>query len=314
MKIYLAPMEGLADVHLRQLIAQTGGYDMVFTEFVRVVDQLLPEHVFLRQAPELDNQGYTRCRTPVRVQLLGNHPDALAANANRACEMGSHGIDLNFGCPSKTVNASKGGAILLKEPETIYRVVKNVREQMPTDQPLSAKMRLGFDDESTMWECAQAISEAGANEIIVHARTRSQGYKPPAYWHKAEDFEHTLQIPLTINGEIWTPDDAKRATAEANCQSLMLGRGAIRNPFLAQEIKNPERAAALWTDIAPLILEFWDSIVGSMSPRYCSGRLKQWLSYLRESYVQAEDLFSVIRKSTEVEDITILLKREIEGI
>src|SRR5690606_31435498 len=127
MRIVLAPMEGLADVHLRRLITAQGGFDWVVSEFVRVLDHLYPDRVFLSRCPELLNGGRTQSGTPLRVQLLGNHLDAMAANAQRAVELGSYGIDLNFGCPSKTVNRHRGGAVLLQEPETLYQIVHAVR-------------------------------------------------------------------------------------------------------------------------------------------------------------------------------------------
>lgn len=301
-------MEGLADHFLRKLITQCGGYDLVISEFVRVVDQRLPKRVFLDQVPELNQNGQTESGTPVRVQLLGNHPDALAANAQRAIELGSQGLDLNFGCPSKTVNASKGGAVLLNEPETIHAVVHAVRQALPADQPLSAKMRLGFDDTSRMWECAQAIRDGGANEIIVHARTKQQGYTPPAYWHLPARFEQVLGIPMVINGEIWVPEDADRALSESNSGAIMLGRGAIRNPWLANDIRSAKTTSAPWSEVQPLVMQFWDEIITQMSPRYCSGRLKQWLNHLKSNYDEADRLFTEVRRLTAIRDITRVLE------
>ena len=95
MRVILAPMQGVLDPFVRQLLTEVNEYDLCITEFVRVVDQLLPEKVFYRLCPELKNQGFTPSKTPVRVQLLGQHPNCLAENANRAIELGSHGIDLN---------------------------------------------------------------------------------------------------------------------------------------------------------------------------------------------------------------------------
>src|SRR5688572_3627358 len=141
MRIILAPMEGLADVHLRRLITAQGGFDWVVSEFVRVVDRPYPYRVFHNICPELLRVGRTESGTPVRVQLLGNHLESMASNARRAIALGSHGIDINFGCPSKTVNRSMGGAILLKEPDTLYRVVNAVRAALPKQVIVSAKMR-----------------------------------------------------------------------------------------------------------------------------------------------------------------------------
>lgn len=302
-------MEGLADVYLRKLLTDAGGFDLVITEFVRVVDQGLPERTFLRQIPELQNHGKTASGTPVRVQLLGNHSQALAENAITACKLGSNGIDLNFGCPSKTVNKSRGGAILLKEPETIYRAVKAVRSALPPEQTVSAKMRLGYDDTSLMWDCAYAIRDGGANEVTVHARTKTQGYTPPAYWSSVSDFEEKLGIPVIINGEIWTPEDAERAMNASNTQSIMLGRGAVRNPLLAKQIKSASELKIAWDEVLPYVKSFWQMICEQMSPRYCSGRLKQWLNHLRETHDEADRIYQQIRTEKDIVKISRLLNK-----
>lgn len=302
MKIYLAPMEGLADYFLRKVISAQGGYDLVVTEFIRVVDQKLPKRVFFDAVPELLTGSRTEAGTPVRIQLLGNHPEALAENALRACELGSFGIDLNFGCPSKTVNSSKGGAVLLDEPETIYRIVQQVRSAVPSNIPLSAKMRLGYNDEVKTEECAWAIKNGGADEIVIHARTKKQGYTPPAHWHKVTNYEQMLGIPLIINGEIWTAEDAVRATTTTKCNAIMLGRGAVQNPFLASQIKTGSRTKD-WNLLEPLVLEFWDEVRSTMSARYSAGRLKQWLKHLKQQHSEAEELFTKIREITKPEEI-----------
>ena len=158
MKIVLAPMEGVVDHLMREMLTQIGGYDLCITEFVRVVDQKLPARVFTRLCPELLQGGKTRAGTPVRVQLLGQEPHWLAENAARAVELGSPGVDLNFGCPAKAVNKSRGGAVLLKETETLYRIVKAVRDAVPAQFPVSAKIRLGYDDTSLALDNAKAIA------------------------------------------------------------------------------------------------------------------------------------------------------------
>ncbi len=147
---------------------------------------------------------------PVRVQLLGQPPQWLAENAQTAIELGSPGVDLNFGCPAKTVNKSKGGAVLLKETQTLYDIVKAVRDAVPAEIPVSAKIRLGFEDKSLAIENAIAITEAGASELVVHARTKTEGYKPPAYWDWIAEIKQHTDIPLVANGESWNAEDAKR--------------------------------------------------------------------------------------------------------
>ena len=180
MRLFLAPMEGLADALMRELLTRVGGYDLCVTEFVRVTDTLLPERTFLRLSPELENGGKTSSGVPVRVQLLGNDPAALSENAAKVAELGAPGVDLNFGCPAPTVNRHRGGAVLLEEPEVIRAIVGAVRRAVPADVPVTAKMRLGLNDTGRALECAQAIEAAGADELIVHARTKVDAYRHPA--------------------------------------------------------------------------------------------------------------------------------------
>ena len=200
-------MEGVTDWVMRDLLTSIGGIDHCVTEFLRVTNQLHPFSVFEKNCPELKTGSKTRAGTPVFIQLLGGQPGPLAANAVRAAELGALGIDLNFGCPAKTVNRHDGGAILLKSSERIYSIVKAVRAAVPAEIPVTAKIRLGFDDPSACLENAKAIEEAGAAWLTVHCRTKTDGYKPPAFWEWISRIQEKTNIRLVTNGEIWTPTD-----------------------------------------------------------------------------------------------------------
>ena len=184
MKLLLAPMEGLIDHSLRDVLTRAGGVDRCVSEFIRVTDQLLPARVFLRLMPELAHGSRTAAGTPVRAQLLGSDAACLADNAARLAALGAEGVDLNFGCPAPTVNRHRGGAVLLDEPDLVHAIVAAVRRAVPASLPVSAKMRLGHRDESLMLDNARAIAAAGACELVVHARTKAHGYRPPAYWER----------------------------------------------------------------------------------------------------------------------------------
>lgn len=307
MRLILAPMEGLADVYLRRLITAQGGFDRVVSEFVRVVDQLLPESVFYNVCPELLQGGRTDSGTPVRVQLLGNHLEALAANAQRAIDLGSDGIDLNFGCPSKTVNRSQGGAVLLREPDTLFQVVKAVREALPAPIVVSAKMRLGYDDTELMLDNARAIEEAGATELTVHARTRAQGYAPPAHWHELARIRSAISIPLIANGDVWTPADYQSCSQIAGTADIMLGRGAIRHPDLARRIRQNAETPLGWPLLSQLISQFWSEVRADMPEKYCAGRLKQWLNHLRVAHPGAERLWQGVRAERSIQALDALI-------
>lgn len=304
-------MEGVVDHLMRDMLSHIGGFDMCVTEFVRIVDQLLPPRVFKRLCPELDNQGCTPVGTPVRVQLLGQSPQWLAENAVRAVELGSHGIDLNFGCPAKTVNKSKGGAVLLKETETLYHILKEVRAAVPREYPVTAKMRLGFEDKSLAIDNARALEAGGADSIVVHARTKVEGYKPPAYWDWIAKIKQALAIPVIANGEVWTYEDAKQCLAQSQCDDIMIGRGALAMPNLARVIKGEQQPMA-WGEVLQLLIRYSGYELYGTKGKYFPNRIKQWLKYLLLQYPQAQQLFAVVRTLRTADEIISCLNTAAE--
>ena len=298
MPIILAPMEGLLDFTLRDVLTRVGGIDRCVAEFIRVTGTLLPERVFYRVVPELHNGGRTPAGVPVRAQLMGSDPVCLAENAARLAGLGPAGIDLNFGCPAKIVNRHGGGAALLVDPELIGRIVGAVRRAVPAQVPVSAKMRLGFNDDSLALDCAHAITDNGASELVVHARTKSDGYRPPAYWERIAPIRAAVRIPVIANGEIWTVAEALRARELSGCDTLMLGRGMVSDPGLALAIVADARGASAelcWAELQPLLAAFWTLVSGHIEPRARAGRLKQWLNYLRRRHPQAQAVYEAVR-------------------
>lgn len=307
-KVVLAPMEGVADALMRHLLTSVNNYDFCITEFLRIVDQLLPERCFYKVCPELTQQGYTQSKTPLRMQLLGQEPNWMAENAVRAIELGSHGVDLNFGCPAKTVNKNRGGAVLLKSPEDIYRIVSKVKEALGNDVVLSAKIRLGFDDASLLDEIVSAITSANADQLTIHARTKADGYRPPAYWHFIGDIVKKYPIEIFANGEIWSLADANRCIAESLTPNLMLGRGALALPNLAAVIKD-EQQSMPWVQLCSLLRKYSELELTGDKSFYFSSRLKQWLRYLKIQYPQAQQLFNDIKVLKDKEQILALLDK-----
>lgn len=302
-------MEGVIDHHMRYLLDDLGGIDLCVTEFIRVSKTLLPSHVFLSACPELtplaervDTEGseYGSSNT-TRVQLLGSDPGLTALNAQRAAELGATAIDLNFGCPAKTVNRSYGGARLLDETELLYDIVKATREHVPSTTLVTAKIRLGYEDRSSYLRNAIAIAEAGAGELIVHARSKADGYKPPAYWGYIKEIQQQLDIPVIANGEIWTLEDYIACREQSGCDSVMLGRGLLARPDLGLAIKAYLRGDDYqyleWPQIAALALKLLRLTQAYYQPKHIGNRIKQWLFYLMRSYPQAGTLFENIKRS-----------------
>jgi tRNA-dihydrouridine synthase C len=255
---------------------------------------------------------------PVRPQLLGSDAACLADNAARLATLGPAGIDLNFGCPARIVNRHGGGAALLKDPEQLHHIVATVRRAMPAGTVLSAKMRLGFDDDARAEDCARAIAAGGADELVVHARTKAQGYRPPAYWERIADVCAAVDIPVVANGEIWTVDDARRCIEASGCSNLMLGRGIVADPGLALAILADQDADASahrpgWLDLQPFLLYFWQLNLAHIEPRARAGRMKQWLNFLRRVYPEAEHAFAALRTVGDARVMQAWLDQHLDG-
>ena len=315
MQLLLAPMEGLLDFVLRDVLTRVGGSDRCVSEFIRVTGRLIPDHVFYRYIPELHNGCRTLSGVPVRPQLLGSDPESLAENAARLAQLGPFGVDLNFGCPAKVVNRHGGGASLLREPDRIGRIVEAVRRAVPADMIVSTKMRLGYDDDSLAIDCAQAMAGGGSCELVVHARTKADGYRPPAYWERIPAIRDAVNIPVIANGEIWTVDDALRCRRESGCDDLMIGRGIVADPGLALAIRSvdaghPPSVIVEWKDLGQHIIRFWQMVCADLEPAQRAGRLKQWLNLMRRRFPEAEDAFNHVRTMRNQRDITAWLKTQ----
>ena len=306
MRIMLAPMEGVVDHEMRAVLTQLGGYDRCVTEFIRVNEQLLPDKLFLRFAPELTQGGTTPSGIPVYIQLLGSSPKFMALNAQRAENLEPKGIDLNFGCPSKTVNKNNGGSALLREPDRIGSIVAAVRNSVSSNIPVTAKVRLGFSNHDLLEDIVDNIIESGADEICIHARTREDRYKPPAYWSSVKKVAESCPIPIIINGEIWTIEEAQRAREESSCDDIMIGRGALSCPDLAVNIKANEQSTPYqfnsWAETLRVMIEYLHRSENK-HPKFISNRTKQWLVFLQRQYPEAVELFHRIKRMREAEDV-----------
>lgn len=308
-RVILAPMQGVLDPFVRQLLTAVNDYDLCISEFVRVVDQKLPKKAFYRLCPELHQGGLTPSGTPVRVQILGQHPEWLAENASLAVELGSHGVDLNCGCPSKTVNGSNGGASLLKQPDLIYRATQAIRQAVPAGLPVSVKVRLGWDSATQCFEIADAVQQAGASEITIHGRTKVDGYRAERInWQAIGEIRQRLQIPVIANGEIWDFDSAKKCVEVTACDALMIGRGALNVPNLSRVVKwNVPKMP--WSEVMQLLFQYVNMENEQDTGFYHVARIKQWLRYLDKEYPEAIDLFEILKTEHGYEG----LKRHIEN-
>ena len=309
--VILAPMEGVTDAPMRALQGETGAFNYAVSEFLRISHSVPPKHVYFTHVPELRSDCTTRTGLPVQVQLLGGDPDRMAAAAIVAVECGATAIDLNFGCPAKTVNRHDGGATLLKHPQRLRAIVRAVCEALPKDVPVSAKMRLGWDSIDSIDENATMAAEGGAAWITIHGRTRQAGYAPPIFWEPIGRIRANLPIPVVANGDIWSFDDFLRCRDATGCIHFMLGRGALANPELSHRVAQELGVASRlngerlnWIEQLQRLV-YWTHELRERPPANMVRRLKQWLKMASTCGTFVE--FDAIKLASDVPELLELL-------
>lgn len=222
--IMLAPIAGFTDSPFRR-IARRYGAGLAVTELISaegIVRMNRKTAELLRFAPD---------ERPLAVQIFGNRPEAVAEAASRVEELGPDCIDLNMGCPARRVCGSGSGAALLLEPKKIYAIASSVVKRVRL--PVSAKIRIGWDERTmTYRETVRALEDAGISFITVHGRTKAQGYGGTADWNVITEIASTSRVPIVGNGDIRSHEQARQRLASSGCRAVMIGRGALGNPWI----------------------------------------------------------------------------------
>jgi tRNA-dihydrouridine synthase C len=297
----LAPMDGVTDWVYRELLTDLAGgdsrIDLCVSEFVRVTRSAVVPRVIERHCPEVTRGGRTRAGVPVFVQLLGGDPEPMAESAVVAAQLGAPGIDVNFGCPAKTVNNHDGGATILRTPRRVETIVGAMRKAVPDTVPISVKIRLGWDTANHVEEIARAAEAAGAAWLTIHARTRLQGYRPPVDWESIGRAREAIAIPVVANGDLNTVKDVEACRRITGCSAVMIGRGAMARPLLFRQLRG--------LDEPDLDLRWWCGLVGryadallraGASERAALGRVKQWLRLAAPAFEVLAGLFNRVKR------------------
>lgn len=273
--LILAPMEGVGDIYFRKAMASVGGFDEAVREFLRVPTNAHVKSLACRyQANEM-------APNPLAVQLMGSDPQLMAAMAVEMASRSAPRIDLNCGCPSNKVTGRGAGSSLLKNPESLYQLAKAMVEAVSV--PVTAKLRSGFDDISLFKENLFAAQESGIHFLTLHPRTKADGYGPPARWDLIAEAKSLLKIPVVGNGDILSVDDALRMLKETRCDALMIGRGAVTNPFIFHEIKGhfsktPYRHS--FEDLKNYCEVYFSALPDDMTEKMKISKLKQMMGFL----------------------------------
>ncbi|MEZ4381115.1 MAG: tRNA-dihydrouridine synthase family protein [Nannocystaceae bacterium] len=298
----LAPMDGVTDAVFRDLMTGLfggrSGISLCVSEFVRVTKLPAPAKVLLRHCPELAKGGLTPAGVPVFVQILGGDPLPMAQTARRAAELGAPGIDINFGCPAKTVNNHDGGATLLKHPERLRRIVAAVRDAVPPAIPVSAKIRVGWADDDGLEEIVRAAAAGGAAWITIHARTRAQGYKPPVRWRALARTPGLCAAPIVANGDLYEVEDLTACAAISGCEAFMIGRGSMATPDLFARARGWRERGLVLSEFVDLWRDYYGRLLASGATEgraLC--RVKQWLRFAAERSPVIAALFADIKRT-----------------
>jgi len=300
----LAPMDGVTDWVHRELATQLGGVSQCVTEFIRVTDRAPPAKVFLRDAPELSRGGRTSSGVPVFVQILGGAPDAMAAAALTAAELGAPGIDLNFGCPAKRVNNHDGGASILRCPQRAERITRAVRDALPAHIPVTVKIRLGWSDSEAVVDIARAAEQGGAAWLTIHGRTKLQMYAPPADYAAIGRARAALAIQVVANGDIASPETMLACAAQSGASAFMIGRAALAYPYLFRELRGEVSPAFREPAAYAAVLRRYVALMetADFAPDARLRRLKQWLGLARAPAPELAPLFERVKRAHQLSE------------
>ena len=273
--LLLAPMEGVTDRTFRAAVLDLGGVGGACTEFQRISVSPIPARVLRREL------GPPRTDAPVAVQIMAPGVDHVAGTVANAERAGAAWIDLNFGCPVARVCGKGAGSALLADPPLLARIVAEA--VAATELPVTAKIRAGVDDADRLDEIVDAVAEAGAAMLTVHGRRRVDKYSDPANWDwiasATARWRGRAAGPVCGNGGVESADDARRMMRETGCDFVMVGRGAVADPFVFREFVGRPPATA--REAAEFAIRYADSIQPDAAARHRLGRIKMLVRYYR---------------------------------
>ena len=266
----LAPMDGVTEPVFRELVLRRNSSEHLggaFTEFVRVTDRALPARLLATRL------GEERYDTPVGLQLMGADLAAVAETARNAELAGAPLLDLNFGCPAKGALRGCAGSATLTDPSRVEAMVRACVDAVEAI-PVTAKMRAGFEDDALLEDNVRAAEAGGAALVTVHCRTRAEHYTPELDWSRISRAVTTADGPVCGNGGVKTHADLERMRQETGCEYVMVGHGALADPWIfSGKAVGPSEAARFLLEYAERLCAAGASTKGSVQ------RVKQLLCH-----------------------------------
>jgi nifR3 family TIM-barrel protein len=298
--VVLAPMEGVTDLPFRRLIREIGGAGLTCTEFIA------SEGLKRGVGKMTEMAQFDPDESPISIQIYGRRPDVMAEAARIVQDMGPTIIDINMGCPSKKVCAHSGGSALMKDPKLARDIIRAVRQAVTI--PMTVKMRSGFDHtQRNAPEIAYIAQEEGAEGITIHWRTRSDLYGGERAIDKIAETKSKLSIPVIGNGDVLDVASAIRMFEETGCDGVMVGRGAIRNPWsllqIARHINGEPIGEVTAADRRRVLFGYLASIEGRFrSERGTLGRFKKISNYFTKGLPYGSEVRTLVLRSQSIEE------------
>ncbi len=310
--LLLAPMEGLTDLAFRRMIRERGGLGMPCTEFV-AAEGLIRDVPRILEMAQLDPDEH-----PAAIQIYGRRPESMARAAEIALELGADVVDINMGCPSRKVCAHSGGSALLRDPALARSIIAAVRAVVPG--PMTVKIRTGWSpDQRNGAEIARICEGEGADAVTVHWRTRMEMYKGPMQPERIAEIVDALSIPVIANGDVVDVDSAARMLDVTGCHGLMIGRGAVRNPWIMDQLACWLRGEPLRHPRAQerhsLLLDYMAFLEGACrSEKGALGRTKKFCGYYTRGLPHGAPLRQQVFHSHSMAEARGHLARYFEGL
>ncbi|NQZ70599.1 MAG: tRNA-dihydrouridine synthase family protein [Lentisphaeria bacterium] len=234
-----APMEGFSNFALRTSISDNGAIGLLCTEFIRISQHAVSPKLMKRHV--IKTPGI-----PLSVQVMGNAAEYMADSAERLIAAGADIIDVNLGCPTSRAAKGNVGAAMLKDPQLLFDVLSEMRQSIHPPTLFSAKIRAGFNESDHILTIANAVEASGVDFIIVHPRRAKDAYKGKADWRIIKVVKDAVKIPVVGNGDVTYPEDAIDIKEQTNCDAIMIGRGALRNPWIFRQIAELENGQEIY--------------------------------------------------------------------
>jgi len=301
-------MEGVTHPTLRTILAEHGGLGIVCTEFVRISRGPLSLKALRREVVKTP-------LVPLCVQVMGTDVDKMAEAAEAVAKAGADVVDINLGCPAPKAVRAGAGSAMLKNPKLLYEVLVSMRKRVPG--LLSAKIRAGFDTSDHVLEIGKIVQEAGADYIVVHPRKRTDFFEGVADWRPIAMLVESLEIPVIGNGDIWYAEDALRMEKETGCAGVMIGRPALRNPWIFQQIESLRKGENAYSPSGQELSTFINMVFDRYEIAYPKtrkgpiGKLKELMSYLARAIDDNRETRKLCLRAQELADIREIVNQRI---